>query len=135
MTLLSFPSLSDEGKAQLADPHSLRDYQRSQAAPGLRGGGGGGRGLQKMDRTAGMDMNSIPPPRTVLRPFPGQLASRSRAIDQLGGFPPKMKINESISTAEGRPLESFPLLKAARFHPAGGKKAGLNTCCARGNSN
>lgn len=25
----------------LADPHSLKDYQRSQAAPGLKGGGGG----------------------------------------------------------------------------------------------
>lgn len=41
-TLLSVPLLSDEGKAPLADPHSLRDYQGSQAAPGLRWGGRGG---------------------------------------------------------------------------------------------
>ncbi|KAI9540180.1 hypothetical protein NQZ68_002114 [Dissostichus eleginoides] len=40
-TSLSVPSLSDEGKARLTDPHSLRDYQHSQAAPGLRGGGWG----------------------------------------------------------------------------------------------
>lgn len=44
-TSLSVLSLSDEGKAQLTDPHSLRDYQHSQAAAGLRGGGGGGGGV------------------------------------------------------------------------------------------
>lgn len=41
VTSLSVLLLSDEGKALLADPHSLRDYRRSQAAPGLRGAGSG----------------------------------------------------------------------------------------------
>lgn len=36
---------------------------------------------------------------------------------------PKMKIDVGISTAVGRPLESFPLLKAPHFHSGGkGKK-------------
>lgn len=41
-TSLSVLLLSDEGKAPLTDPHLLRDYQHSQATPGLRGGGGSG---------------------------------------------------------------------------------------------
>lgn len=40
-----------------------------------------------------------------------------------------MKINEGISTAVGRPLESFPLL-AAHFPSGGRKKTGQKACCA-----
>lgn len=62
MTPLSLPLLSDEGKAPLTDPHSLRDYQHSQAAPGLRGGGcSGGRVGSRRGKElggGGMDMNS-----------------------------------------------------------------------------
>lgn len=55
-------------------------------------------------------------------PLPGQqLARWWREIDQLGGFPPKMKIDGRISTAVGQPLASFSLLKTAHFH-SGGKK-------------
>lgn len=58
----------------------------------------------------------------IQHPLPGQqLARWWREIDQLGGFPPKMKIDGRISTAVGQPLASFSLLKTAHFH-SGGKK-------------
>lgn len=136
-TLLSVPLLSDEGKAPLADPHSLRDYQGSQAAPGLRlGGRGGGVGSKWGEESRGVgwtwtrhihththtsDQTAQSKCNTP-HPLPGQqLARWWREIDQLGGFPPKMKIDGRISTAVGQPLASFSLLKTAHFH-SGGKK-------------
>lgn len=134
-TLLSVPLLSDEGKAPLADPHSLRDYQGSQAAPGLRWGGrGGGVGSKWGEESRGLDgheLGTYTHTHRIRRRSPSATPrTPSQASSWLGGgerliswegSPPKMKIDGRISTAVGQPLASFSLLKTAHFH-SGGKK-------------
>lgn len=74
-----------------------------------------------LDQTAKPQLNHPAPPSQASC----RLVFGGRLISWEGSS--KMKINEGISTAVGRPLESFPLLAA---HFPSGEKTGQKACCA-----